>query len=105
MPDKDLPDLVLARDEEEWKKCFIAVVYALTNGNPGKISRWQAQLKMVIQSYADLYQDGKISKPYAPEKPQDALLARQELLEGYQAIDKYEEWLAKQNKEVKNEKS
>lgn len=105
MPDKNLPDLVLARDEEEWKKCFIAIVYALTNGNPGKIARWQAQLKTVIQSYADLYKDGKISKRFAPEQIQDVLLVRKELLDGYQAIDKFEEWLTKQNKEVNNEKS
>lgn len=105
MSNNNLPDLVLARSEEEWKKCFIAIVYALTNGDIGKIARWQAQLKMVIQSYADLYKDGKITKPYAPDKPQDALLARQELLEGYQAIDKFEKWLAKQNEETDNEKS
>lgn len=105
MSNNNLPDLVLARSEEEWKKCFIAIVYALTNGDIGKIARWQAQLKMVIQSYADLYKDGKITKPYAPDKPQDALLVRQELLEGYQAIDKFEKWLAKQNEETDNEKS
>lgn len=105
MPDNNLPDLVLARSEEEWKKCFVAIVYALTNGDIGKVARWQAQLKIVIQSYADLYKDGKIAKPYAPDKPQDALLARQELLEGYQAIDKFEKWLAKQNEETDNEKS
>lgn len=105
MPNNNLPDLVLARSEEEWKKCFVAIVYALTNGDIGKIARWQAQLKMVVQSYADLYKDGKITKPYAPDKPQDALLARQELLDGYQTIDKFEEWLAKQNKEVDNGKS
>lgn len=105
MPDNNLPDLVLARSEEEWKKCFVAIVYALTNGDIGKVARWQAQLKIVIQSYADLYKDGKIAKPYAPDKPQDALLARQELLEGYQAIDKFEKWLTKQNEEADNEKS
>lgn len=105
MPNDNLPDLVLARSEEEWKKCFVAIVYALTNGDISKVARWQAQLKIVIQSYADLYKDDKIAKPYAPDNPQDALLARQELLEGYQAIDKFEKWLAKQNEETDNEKS
>lgn len=104
MPNPDLPDLVLAHDEEEWKKCMIALVYALTDGRPGKIQRWQGQLKMVIQSYADLYKEGKIDKPYEPENPQDFLLARQELLKGYDAIEKYEEYLKQQAKpkEVEN---
>jgi len=98
MPNKDLPDLAFARDEEEWKKCMIALIYALTDARPGKIERWQGHFKMMIQSYAELYKEGKIEKPFIPDDPKDALLARQELLHGYEAIEKYEEWLNRQAK-------
>lgn len=95
MPEENLPDLVLAKDQEEWLQCFVVVVYGLANGNIARVDRWQAQLKAVIQSYADLWKEGKISKPYRPEKIQDMLLIRKELLERYEAIEKFEGWLAK----------
>lgn len=106
MPEENLPDLVLAKDQEEWLQCFVAVVYGLTNGNIARVDRWQAQLKTVIQAYADLWKEGKISKPYEPDNPQDILIIRKELLDGYEAIDKFEQWIdTKKITEVQDEKS
>ena len=104
MPSPETPDLTVARDEEEWRQCAVALLYALTNGSIGKIERWEPHFKMLVQRYADLQAEGKIKKKYAPENPQDELLAREELLRGYNAILNYQDFLERQKKELDKRK-
>lgn len=102
MPNPDTPDLVIARDQEEWRKCAVALLWALTNGSVGKLDKWESHFKMLVQAYADLQAEGKIKESYAPTNPQDALLARDELLRGYEALEAYEDFLARQAKKEKD---
>lgn len=104
MPSPETPDLTLARDEEEWRQCAVALLWALTNGSVGKIERWEPHFKMLVQRYADLQAEGKIARPYAPENPQDALLAREELKQGYNAILNYQDFLERQKKKIDKRK-
>lgn len=101
MPNEELPDLVLARDQDEWLGCASALLFALTGGSMGRVERWMGHFKMLVQSYADLYKEGKIAKPYQPDDPKDALLARDELLRRYQQIEQYQQYLQKRAKELK----
>ena len=85
MPNPDTPDLVIARDQEEWRKCAVALLWALTNGSVGKLDKWESHFKMLVQAYADLQAEGKIK-----------------LLRGYEALEAYEDFLARQAKKEKD---